>query len=166
MCGGKNDNAVVSPEPIQDLGALPEVGFLSSQTVTPVGSVYPKEGGDTVYDKQAEGGSTAQNSLQIVQREKELGGVGAVEHGEASQAGTDQLCLYLCLHLALGWRRGHTGLEDAYQTQHVEVVVRVYEDDLQLQASVAHGQDAAAQEVIQHLRLTASFDSMKLNDIT
>lgn len=66
MCGGKNDNAIVSPEPIQYLGALPQVGFLPNQAVTPVGTVYPIEGGDAVYDEQAEGGPAAQDSLQIV----------------------------------------------------------------------------------------------------
>lgn len=66
VCGGKNDNPVVSSESVQDLGALPHVGFLSSQAVAAVRAVYPIEGRDAVYDEQAEGGPTAQNSLQIV----------------------------------------------------------------------------------------------------
>lgn len=99
MRGGKNDKAIVSPELIQDLGALPHIGLLSSQAVTTVGAVYPIEGGDAVYNEQAEGGSATQSSLQIVQREEELDGAGAVEHGETAQAGPD----HLCIHLAL-WR--------------------------------------------------------------
>lgn len=84
-----------------------------------------------------------------------------MEHREATQTGTDHL-----LHLALQWRRGQTGLQDAHQTQHVKVVVRVYEEGLHLQASAVCGEDAAAQEVVQHLGLTTPFYSVKLNDIT